>query len=166
MVEALGQEHYDKVNAAAQGFVDEGRAEDILPFALTARIFQKTPISARRWLSLASPDKRGADDFFSSDLDDEAVRKTFGGVPKGQRVCVLYSGADEFVPKDLDKEELVHRWGHAVREAGGVWEDEFGGVVQGATHNLKRNGDDVVGDLCRRVIGFLAKVEKGEAAHL
>ncbi|KAK7719467.1 hypothetical protein SLS57_005665 [Botryosphaeria dothidea] len=166
MVEALGWEGFHKINAAAQKFVDEGRGEDILSFALTAPIFQKTPVSARRWLSLASPDKRGADDFFSSDLDDGAVKKTFGAVPQGLKICALYSGSDEFVPKSVDKEGLVRKWGVAVKEAGGVWEEEFGGVVPGATHNLKRNKEDVVGDLCRRVVGFLGKVEKGDAAHL
>ncbi|GME32323.1 hypothetical protein GTA08_BOTSDO01507 [Neofusicoccum parvum] len=169
LVQALGAEACARVSAAARAMVEAGRGEDVLPFELTGAVFQRTPVAARRWLSLASPEKRGAEDFFSSDLPDEVLERTFGRVPRGMRVCVLYSGADEFVPRDVDKAGLIARWKGFVGE-GVVWEEEFGGIVEGASHNLKRDREEVVEDLCRRVVGFLKKVEKGDddsgAAHL
>ncbi|KAL1618477.1 hypothetical protein SLS54_007205 [Diplodia seriata] len=166
MLHSLGKNKFDAANAVAQAYVDEGRGEDVLPFRVTEKDFKKTPVSARRWLALASPDKKGADDFFSDDLPDDSLKTTFGALPKGLGVCVLYSGSDEFCPPSVDKEGLVKRWSGFVKEAGGVWEEEFGGVVPGASHNLRGDSDAVVGDLCRRVVGFLGKVEKGEGAHL
>ncbi|OJD34222.1 uncharacterized protein BKCO1_2400011 [Diplodia corticola] len=166
MLQSLGKASFDAANDVARQYVEDGRGEDVLPFRVTEKDFKKTPISARRWLALASPDKKGADDFFSDDLPDESLKKTFGAVPKGLGVCVLYSGSDEFCPSSVDKGGLVRRWSGFVKEAGGVWEEEFGGVVPGATHNLKGSSETVVSDLCRRVVGFLQKVEKGEAAHL
>ena len=63
----------------ALSYVAEGRGADVLPTAILDNIFS-TPVSARRWLSLASPlpDHSGEDDYFSSDFNDERLRTTFG----------------------------------------------------------------------------------------
>jgi len=66
----------------ARSFIDEGRGNDILPFAATKLVFMSAPVSAKRWLSLASPDHAGEDDHFSSDLTDERLESTFGRLGK------------------------------------------------------------------------------------
>lgn len=168
LVEALGREGYEGANAAARELVEGGRAGDALPLVHTAGLFKEAPVAAGRWLSLASPGKDGADDFFSSDLGEESLARTFGAVPEGVRVCVLFSGKDEYVPEAVDKEALVKRWRGVMEERGkgGQWDGEFGGVVPGASHNLGKSAEGVVDDLCRRVVGFLGNVAPEEPARL
>ncbi|KAF2838303.1 DUF1749-domain-containing protein [Patellaria atrata CBS 101060] len=149
----------------AQRFIHDGRPHDCLPTSATAGFFP-TPVSATRWLSLASPppDHTGADDLFSSDFSKERLRGTFGRLARLRPrvpVCVLYSGEDEFVPREVDKVALVGRWEEVVREAGGGWDGVNGGVVEGASHNMETDGEGVVAELVRRTVGFLERVERG-----
>lgn len=118
------------------------------------------PISARRFLSLVSPDspeKPSDDDLFSSDLKDERLHQTFGAiVPRGllrSSLLVLYSGGDEFVPDWVNKEQLVQRWKEAANASGrSIW-NENSGVIQGARHNVKDVGQE---DLIARVTRYLS----------
>ena len=164
----LSQESYDIGVEAARAYVRDGRGEDILPNNVT-EIFPRTPITARRWLSLASPgpEHDGEDDFFSSDLSEERLRGTFGKIgTTGVPICFAFSGADEHVPGFVDKEELVAKWERIIREGEGVV-DEASGVVRGARHNLAKSpderssGDGGVQDLLTRVVGFAQRVENG-----
>ncbi|RAL63832.1 hypothetical protein DID88_003475 [Monilinia fructigena] len=78
--EALGQEMDADVLkdsiSLAQKMVDAGDGEEILPSSATQGFFP-SPVCARRWLSLASPNHDGDDDYFSSDLTDEQLKKDF-----------------------------------------------------------------------------------------
>ena len=89
-------------------------------------------MTARRYLDLH--DVGGADDYFSSDLADDEMRKRFSAFgAKGVGCLVAYSGADEYAPKSVDKPKLVEKIcgacaaGNAARVAGLV--------VAGAPHN-------------------------------
>lgn len=156
----LPSEDYHSICAVAQTYISEGRGEDILPFEMTASVFQTTPLSAKRWISLASPgpDHEGEDDYFSSDFNDEKLRRIFGQLGQtGDRVSFLYGGSDQFVPNTIDKLKLVSSWHEHVRQGGGVI-DEGSGIVQGASHTLKEGGEPLE-DLIRRIVGFLDRIE-------
>ncbi|TVY51981.1 UPF0613 protein PB24D3.06c, partial [Lachnellula suecica] len=93
---------YKSSCAAAQAMVDAGLSKEILPYKETDR-FLPAPCTAYRWLSLASPNHDGDDDYFSSDLSDEQLMASFGKLPKGSPLCILFSGEDEYMAKELDK---------------------------------------------------------------
>ena len=152
---------YQSTCAVAQSYLSDGRGEDILPFKLTTSSFQTAPMSARRWISLASPGPahEGEDDFFSSDFDDERLSKIFEQLGKtGKRITFLYSGSDQYVPSAIDKPKLVEKWHEHVKRGGGIV-DEGSGVVPGASHTLKEGGEPLKA-LVERVIGFLDRLEK------
>jgi pimeloyl-ACP methyl ester carboxylesterase len=153
-----GEEAYRASCTTAQEWVDRGDGEEVLPSKLTGGFFP-APTSARRFLSLASPDKDGADDFFSSDLPDATLKKSFGKWPKDVPLLVLYGGKDQYVPEYVDKAALVKRWAEIVKGAGATIDEENGGIVAGANHNLKGVDHKVVDDLIGRVRRFLEKVE-------
>ena len=149
---------YDAACHLAQKYIDEGRGDDILPFSVTKVIFASAPVSAKRFLSLASPGPlhEGEDDYFSSDLADERLEKTFGKLG-GMRVCFLFGGSDQYVPESVDKVRMVERWHEYVEKGGGVV-DEGSGVVDEATHTLVEGGKGLE-DLVARVVGFLERLE-------
>ena len=154
---------YDSRCALAQSYIDEGRADDILPFSATKSLFMSAPVSAKRFLSLASPGPLygGEDDYFSSDLEDERLEKTFGALGKMvTRLSFLFSGRDQYVPGTVDKMKMVERWHEHVRRGGGVI-DESSGVVGGATHTLKEGGKGLE-DLVKRVVRFLERLEENQ----
>lgn len=127
---------------------------EFMPTKYTAGFFP-APITARRWRSLLAV--RGADDYFSSDLDDTRdFAGTFGKVEAAGRtpkLLVLYSGADEFVPPAVDKAALVRRFQNATGP--NVW-SEYSGVVPGATHFLgSESTPEAIPDLIRRLTSFL-----------
>ncbi|KAF7169179.1 hypothetical protein CNMCM5623_001953 [Aspergillus felis] len=132
----------------------------ILPLNLSSKVgLPPDPVSARRFLSLASPDSPGQpaeDDLFSSDLTDQRLRETFGAVAtRGllrSKLLVLYSGNDEFAAPWVDKEALMARWREAT-DAGkaGTW-DLNSGVIPGASHNVNDQGQ---ADLAERVTRYL-----------
>jgi len=155
------------ITAVAREWVAHGRGEDVLPRAtMGGGVFGGEVPCARRWVSLASVDGEGEDDYFSSDASDEKVgrvwgRGGFGG--RGVPVLPLLGGEDEAMPGFVDKEALVKRWTRAVKEAGG----EVGagsGVVPGASHNLNKSSEEVRADLCRRVVEFLQGIERGKGS--
>ncbi|KAF6239118.1 hypothetical protein HO173_002990 [Letharia columbiana] len=156
----LSADEYQSACAVAQSYISEGRGEDVLPFEVTASCFQTAPLSASRWISLASPgDHEGEDDYFSSDFDDERLSKIFGELGKtGKRIGFLYSGSDQYVPSTVDKSKLVENWHEHVRRGGGII-DEGSGIVRGASHTLKEGGEPLE-NLVGRVIGFLERLEK------
>ena len=159
----VSADEYQSTCAVAKSYISEGRGADILPFKLTTSSFQTAPISARRWISLASPgpDHEGEDDYFSSDFDDERLHRIFGQLGKtGKRIIFLYSGSDQYVPSTIDKSKLVAKWHTHIRRGGGVI-DEGSGIVQGASHTLIEGGEPLA-NLVGRVIGFLASLEKGD----
>ncbi|KAK8126964.1 siderophore biosynthesis lipase/esterase [Apiospora kogelbergensis] len=82
------REAYDTlVKLATEALASPGSETQfaVLPIALTSRLGlgNQTPVGARRFLSLASPNspqQPGPDDLFSSDLSDEQLAATFGAV--------------------------------------------------------------------------------------
>lgn len=142
----------------------EKKDKDIIPNRLTSPLFGKTAVSARRWVDISSPgpDHRGADDFFSSDFDVDRLKESFGKLPAKTPVLILFSGSEENVASDLNKEALVKKWTGVAKDAGANIDDTNGGVVAGASHNLNGNPDNVVQDLVRRVLGFVNRLDKIE----
>ncbi|KAE9376543.1 DUF1749-domain-containing protein [Stipitochalara longipes BDJ] len=156
--EALGMmmdpELYKSSCVAAQKMVDGGNGEEILPKKETVNAFP-APCTARRWLSLASPNHDGDDDYFSSDLGDERLERWFGRLPRNSPLCILMSEMDEYVPKTVDKKGLIDKWVCIIKKGEGTVDEVNSGVVEGASHNLMKDEEEIVGGLVRRVLGFL-----------
>lgn len=143
----------------------------LLPMALTSQIgYGTTPISCRRFMSLASPkspQQPEEDDLFSSDLSDEHLSKTFGMIKERgllrDQLVIFYSGADQAVPDWVDKEALLKRWKNAADHGGKdkVWDDEFTAIIPGASHALS-NDDQAPARafLCQRLMGYVQRIEK------
>ncbi|KAL2868295.1 uncharacterized protein BJX67DRAFT_53127 [Aspergillus lucknowensis] len=124
-------------------------ARSICPIELTGLVGlpPDTPVSARRFWSLASPEspeRPAEDDLFSTDLTDERLDETFGRVAKSgllrRTLVVMYSGSDEYAPDGVDKEALMARWRRATNAGGHTWDDEASGVIPGASHNVRNEG--------------------------
>lgn len=149
-------------SARTQPWTDDGK-DSILPMNMTAKLGLPgdAPMSARRFLSLTSPDSPSSpsqDDLFSSDLSDKRHRDTFGAVgSRGilqSKLLVLYSGSDEWCPAWVDKEKLMQRWKEALEAGGAAWAEQSG-IIQGASHNVRDEGQK---DLAERVLGYLQNI--------
>ncbi|KAK0104872.1 hypothetical protein ONS95_005138 [Cadophora gregata] len=149
--------------AAAKAMVEAGDGDEILPSKTMKSFFGPAPVSAERWLSLASPDHDGDDDFFSSDLNDERLMKTFGALPRETPLCVLHSGSDEYVDPKLDKEGLIRRWIEIAKKGEGRIDEANSGILEGALHNLKGASEEVMDGFVKRVLGFLESLEGAQA---
>lgn len=153
---------YDQlVSSAKRQPWTEDQRDSILPLNMTAKLGMPSdaPISARRFLSLISPDSPenpSQDDLFSSDLSDKRHQETFGQIgSRGilrSKLLVLYSGSDEWCPPWVDKEILMQRWKQATEAGGAKWDAENSGVIPGASHNVKDEGQK---DLVGRVLRYL-----------
>ena len=147
----------------AKSMIDDKRGRDQLPFSATGGMFGESQPSARRWVSLIGED--GDDDLFSSDLADEVLQRVWGANGGlASRKCpalVLWGEKDEHVPKSIQKEAVLRKWGDIVRQSGGTC---YEGVVPGAGHNLNRSSDAAVQDLCERIVTFIEKLESGDLA--
>lgn len=137
------------------------KLDAILPMNLVAKVGlpADTPLSARRFLSLASPDspeKPAEDDLFSSDLTDQRLRETFGAVAERglllSKMMFLYSGNDDFAAPWVDKAKLMQRWNKA---SNGKYDEEGSTVIPGASHNVRDEGQE---ELIERVLGYLKRV--------
>jgi pimeloyl-ACP methyl ester carboxylesterase len=149
-----------RVYELATDMVKHGKDKEIVP--REGNILQKelgAPMSAYRTVSLLAPG--GDDDYFSTDLSDEVLAKTFGAIPPSTPVCFLLGSLDPFVSPKTDREALVARWTAAVRQGGGVVDDVHGGIVEGAHHSLDEDDEAIVMDLVKRVCGFLGGLDKG-----
>ncbi|KAF7128313.1 hypothetical protein CNMCM5793_002855 [Aspergillus hiratsukae] len=138
----------------------------LLPLAMTSLVYPAhTPLTARRFLSLTSPESPlspSEDDLFSSDLGDEQLGKTFGmirerGLLRG-KLMVSFSGADQSVPAWVDKERLLSRWRKAMDHDGEaeIW-DESSAIIPNASHAL--SNDDQAEPrkiLVDKVLGYLS----------
>jgi len=152
IVMEMDPDHYLHAIAVATKMIEDGAGDEIVPAVEINGIFP-CPVSAKRWLSLASPYHDGDDDYFSSDLKDEQLLKSFGALPKGSPICVLFSGADEYIPEAVDKEAQISRWTEIARRGEGCVDEVNSGIIEGASHNLDGNADEVVNSLVNRVLG-------------
>ncbi|KAJ4339157.1 hypothetical protein N0V95_007842 [Ascochyta clinopodiicola] len=75
--------------------IARGNKDGIMPKDLIPSIFD-SPISV------------GDDDYFSSDLEDSRISKTFGAMDK--QTLILPSEKDEMVPPAVEKQALLERW--------------------------------------------------------
>ncbi|OKL63570.1 hypothetical protein UA08_01922 [Talaromyces atroroseus] len=171
------REIYEKVETMAKEADRENKKSNspfdtLLPISMTSQIGYpaNTPLSARRLLSLVSPESPQSpreDDLFSSDLGHEQLEKTFGmirhrGLLKN-KLLVLYSGADQAVPDWVDKEKLLLKWRNVTDHNGEtqIWDQHHSGVIPGASHALSNDDQaEPRKDLVRRVLGFLHDLEK------
>jgi hypothetical protein len=115
-------------------------------------------LSAYRAYSLIA--KGGDDDHFSSDLSDKHFATSFGNITEKTPVCFLLGSEDPYVPKHVDRAALLERWTRIIRKGGGIVDDEDGGVITGAHHNLDEDPHEVVQDLVKRVCGFLTGLDQ------
>jgi hypothetical protein len=151
----LSEEVLNDTVTQAQKMVDAGRGEDILPPTAATTIFGETPVCARRWLSLASPNHDGDDDLFSTDLTDEQLGRTFGSLPAETSLCILMMGSDEYVPPSIDKKTLLERWIGIDEKRGARIDRLCSGVVESATHSMTGNSEETIQTFIYKVHGFL-----------
>ncbi|KAH8662957.1 hypothetical protein BGZ60DRAFT_432983 [Tricladium varicosporioides] len=154
MLMHMDPEVYSGSCAAAQKMVENGDENEILP-SVEYEAFFPCPVTAKRWLSLASPNHDGDDDYFSSDLKEEQLMKSFGGLPAGPPLCILFSGSDEYMAESIDKKLLGDKWISISKRGKGKIDEDHSGVVEGASHNLNGNPEEVVLKLVKRVVGFV-----------
>ncbi|KAF3047096.1 hypothetical protein E8E12_011198 [Didymella heteroderae] len=151
------------VLAEAQRLIKEGKGREIVP--RENNIVQKelgAAISAYRTNSLLA--KEGDDDYFSTDLSDASLRNTFARFPRDVKIMFLLGSEDPFVHTSTDKRALLSRWAGFVKEGGASVDEVHGGVIEGGHHNLDGDPEEVVGDLLKRVVGFVDGLDKsGEA---
>jgi len=146
----------------AKDLVDAGKGEEVLsPESNPVIKDMGGPLNAYRAYSLLA--KGGDDDYFSSDFSDKHFATTFGTIPKSTPVCFLLGSEDPYVPASIDRAALLQRWTRVIRQGGGVVDDEEGGVIPGAHHNLDGDPEEVVQDLVRRVCGFVARLKSDRA---
>lgn len=89
---------------------------------------------------------RGADDYFSSDLDDETVAGFWGRFSKP--VLVLHSEKDEFVPPRVDQAALNRKY-----QAASPFVSPLSGLIPGTGHTVLQ--EEAREWLAKRVIEFL-----------
>ncbi|WBW72915.1 Alpha/Beta hydrolase fold, DUF1749 family protein [Schizosaccharomyces osmophilus] len=124
-------------------YIDKGLGDDVLPRSKIAHVMGDTPVSANRFMDLVSV--RGRDDFFSTDLTSDDFAKTFGsikpitGTHNYSRLALFMSGKDEFLAKDVNREEVVQRFRQAIRPQ--TSNSDFSGVIPGATHNVGESSE-------------------------
>ena len=158
LVMLIPPKEYEQSIKIAREYLEDGREGDCLPSNVTGTIFPG-PVSASRWLSLASPapDHAGQDDYFSSDFDDERLKNSFGKAGStGTPLCILCGDSDPFVPTHVDKERLMESWIKHIKEGGGV-ADEGCGLIKGGTHTFKEKGQPLE-DLIKRILSFLSRL--------
>lgn len=159
IISKLDSQVYAKSCLDAKAMIEDGRSHEILPTCEDIKKLFNCPISAKRWLSLASPNKDGDDDYFSSDLATAQLMKSFGQLPVQTPLCILISGADQYMPQNIDKTDLLRRWVTIIKSGQGVIDSKNSGVIENASHSLSGNKPDIVIDLVIRVLGFLAFLE-------
>jgi pimeloyl-ACP methyl ester carboxylesterase len=111
---------YQEHLAMAQGLRDEGKADEMMP-----RKCFWAPITAQRFLDLQ--ERGGCDDYFSSDYTNDELRERLQHVgirarsaatTSRLRVLVAVSGMDEYVPKHVDKRQVMDRMVQAMNGGG------------------------------------------------
>lgn len=97
----------------------------------------------------------GDDDYFSSDLPDEKVKKTWASVKKP--ILIVPSAQDEYVPPSVDFEELLAKWKSYCPMA-----SDLCALIPDAGHTVKPESSQEW--LAERVVRFLGSIGKGEQA--
>ncbi|KAG5966845.1 hypothetical protein E4U58_002417 [Claviceps cyperi] len=139
--------HRDSL-ALANEWIAQGKALDCLP---NDKIPQdlSVPMTAYRFKSLVA--KGGDDDYFSSDLDDETVRKYWSRFNKP--VLVLHSANEEFLPDFVDQAKENQRYQKANPMV-----SPLSGLIPGASHQVLE--ESAREWLAQRVLEYLRTLEK------
>ncbi|CCF59656.1 hypothetical protein KAFR_0H02470 [Kazachstania africana CBS 2517] len=128
--EAMRMEYDDEtlsnLNKRVEKLIAEGKKDELLPTEFSNYVFG-VPITAYRWWSIMCPG--GDDDYFSSDLDENTLRSTFGKIKKP--FLIAYSGKDNFVPDYVDKAAVIEKWRSIANPQ--FW-SKNSGLVEGADH--------------------------------
>lgn len=88
----------------------------------------------------------GADDYFSSDLDQDAVSRVWSRFDKP--FLVLHSAEDEHVPSHIDKKGIIEGWRKVNARM-----SSLSGVIPGANHTV--DAEESRAWLARTVTEFL-----------
>jgi pimeloyl-ACP methyl ester carboxylesterase len=153
------REQLEEAIRKSKELVDAGKGKDVMsPEGNTILKEMGGPLNAYRAYSLLA--KGGDDDYFSSDLSDEHLKTSFGNIGERTPVCFLLGSEDPYVPAEVDRAALLKRWTRIIRTTGGIVDDEDGGVIPGAHHNLDGDPEEVVQDLVKRVCGFLTGLDQ------
>lgn len=147
-----GEESWKERLDFAKEWVKNGRADHVLP-PLYSKEFSGTPITAERWVSLQ--EVRGGEDFFSTDLNDDDFKKTFGKI--SVPLLVAYGENDQYTTKDLEvKKNMVEKF---KRNTDPKYWSEFSGLVKCADHAVigpsSPNPEVAIKDFLERVTSFL-----------
>lgn len=138
----------------AEKLVKQGDGDVILPKKGNKLLeFFESPCTAYRTHSLLA--KGGDDDYFSTDLPDHTLASTFGRIPMETRVMFLWGSKDPYIPKNVDQKGTLNKWAEYVKKGGGRVDEQNGGVIDGANHNLNDVEDDIVQELVGRVVRFV-----------
>lgn len=158
----ISPEDIEKYRQLAGSMSTEPGSDELMPLSTTKPLFGNAPVSVRRFLSLVSPlspENPAEDDFFSSDLADAQLAKTFGIIGKNalltsKSLLAIMSGADEYIGEEIDKELLLQRWASAS-EAGGI--SLISSTVPNAKHALGGEDQEQPREyLARQVTKYLA----------
>lgn len=160
MLKLMRRDEYDSGVKMAQEWIKEGRGGEVLPSTVT-KVFMGGKCSADRWISLTSPNKDSEEDMFSSDLGEEKWKTTWGKLPAGIPVLILYSAQDQFVPFSIDKEALIGKWSEIAKGVGVALDEDNSCILQGATHNLEDSAPKAIPTLVEKVASFVSKIDKG-----
>lgn len=132
-------------------YIIKRKGEHLLPEKFRQMMFG-SPITAYRFYSLAL--ERGDDDYFSSYLNENDHKNSFGKINKP--LLVLYGSKDECVPNHVDREKLINNWQKATDPK--YW-SPFSKVLQGATHNVGPGSDEgAMEDLIDTIIKFIKSI--------
>ncbi|KAI1180381.1 dolichol-phosphate mannosyltransferase [Nemania sp. FL0916] len=138
----------------AKQLIDTGKSHECMPPAQLPDFMRGSPVSAWRWYALASRD--GEDNYFGPGLLDEVASPYWKRIDKP--LLILHSGDDEFVPKTVDKENLIAHWRQLCNP--GI-ASEFSGTIPGAGHRVEE--PDAEDWLCDTVIKFLQTIKSPQA---
>eukprot|EP00210_Caulerpa_lentillifera_P002122 g2036.t1 len=129
--------------AAGKKLVEEGKEEEIL---FRDYDWGGVPMCARRYLALA--ERYGDDDTFSSYFTKEDFKRILGHMD-GINCLNIFSGADQYVPKYVDKEQLCKNFVEAMGSKSSYY------IVQGGDHCLTGKEEE----LKNLVIDFLSNID-------
>lgn len=124
----VGVEELNRINELPLKLVQEGKGNELLSSEYALKM-GGTPVTAYRWCSLMTVG--GDDDYFSSDLGEQAWKQTFGSIDIP--FLVAYPENDQFVPKSVDKVELLKSWETCSNPK--YW-SKNSGLIKGGMHWL------------------------------
>lgn len=142
---------FDAAMEIVKSTAEKDRRDTIIPMNLTKPLFGPVPISVARFISVVSPDSPNnptTEDFFSQDLSDATLQKTFGSIGRNkllhrstgdgprdtQSILILMSDSDEFA--HTNQKQLLSRWKAVMQEHTGAVIHGDSAVILNAIHDV------------------------------